>query len=372
MEVRDPLQTSPSCASAQDNDNLAIPSFPIETPCFVILEAAVLHNLQKTAEAAGGIQRLMPHIKTHRAQWLVELLVRKGVKAFKAATPAEMQMAAAGGAQHLVWAYPTVNPAAISRVADVARRHPNVQFEALVDSQRGFAAWRDELGWQPASNVKLRLDLDPGLGRTGVPLNHEALELAHAMMVVGLFSGWHCYDGHIKGANRSERVKEIESLIEEVRCLLSQARREGLPVDLIAGGSYSFDVWPADVAQWVAPGSWTYSSAQHQADLPDFGWRVGAYVLATVLSTRQGTATLDAGTKAISPDIPLKERFQGPGPIRMMKEEHVVIETDELDIGQQAALVPRHTCTAAYLYNRALVQCVDGSWEFRDQLGAQR
>lgn len=372
MEIRDPLQTPPPCSRAQYRDDLALPSFPIETPCFVILETAVLHNLEKTAKAAGGIRRLMPHIKTHRAQWLVELLIREGVTAFKAATPAEMQMAAAGGAQHLVWAYPTVNTAAISRVADIARRHPNVQFDALVDSKRGFGAWRDELERQPASNIKLRVDLDPGLGRTGVPLNREALELAHAMMVEGLFSGWHCYDGHIKGANRPERVKDIERLIEEVRSLLSQARRKGLPAGLIAGGSYSFDVWPADVAQWVAPGSWTYSSAQHQADLSNLGWRVGAYVLATVLSTRQGTATLDAGTKAISPDIPLKERFQGPGPIRMMKEEHVVIETDELDIGQQVALVPRHTCTAAYLYNRALVQCVDGSWEFRGQLGAER
>ncbi len=72
--------------------------------------------------------------------------------------------------------------------------------------------------------------------------------------------------------------------------------------DLIAAGSYSFDIWPDTVARWVSPGSWTYSSAQHDVDLADLGWRIGGYVLATELSVRGGTATLDA------------DRFRGPVP----------------------------------------------------------
>lgn len=42
--------------------------------------------------------------------------------------------------------------------------------------------------------------------------------------------------------------------------------------DLIAGGSYSFDLWPDDVARWVSPGSWVFSSSRHHADLPEFEW----------------------------------------------------------------------------------------------------
>jgi 3-hydroxy-D-aspartate aldolase len=102
------------------------------------------------------------------------------------------------------------------------------------------------------------------------------------------------------------------------------------------------------------------------------GLGVGGYEFATVLSVRSGTAKLDAGSKAISPDIPLTDRFRGPGPIRLMKEEHLVIASDRLSVGQQVTLIPRHGCTAAYLYSRALVRLRDGHWEYRPQLGAFR
>ncbi len=42
-----------------------------------------------------------------------------------------------------------------------------------------------------------------------------------------------------------------------------------------------------------------------------------------------------------------------------MKEEHTVITTDRLKVGQQVPLIPRYGCTAAYLYDRSLVRdCV--------------
>ena len=83
--------------------SLPLPDFAVETPCFVVLEDAVLHNLRETARHAGGVHRLMPHIKTHRAPWLIELMLKEGVRAFKAATPAEVEIAAAAGADYIVW-----------------------------------------------------------------------------------------------------------------------------------------------------------------------------------------------------------------------------------------------------------------------------
>jgi hypothetical protein len=35
-------------------------------------------------------------------------------------------------------------------------------------------------------------------------------------------------------------------------------------------------------------------------------------------------------------------------------------------------LLPRHACTTAYLYDKALVLGRDEKWEFRDQLGSRR
>jgi len=349
--------------------DLPIPPLAMETPCFVILEDAVMHNLVRTAQAAGGMARLMPHIKTHRAPWLVAAMTARGVTSFKCATPAEIEMALSAGAPHVVWAYPTVNRAAIARVIRAAAAHPGALVCGLVDSQEGLAAWTAELAANPAANLRLRVDLDPGLGRTGIAIGPDAIALARAVQAAGAFAGWHVYDGHIHDADRAVRARRVAEIATRVRALLAAAR---LGRDVIAGGSYSFDLWPADLAARVSPGSFTYSSSEHATDLADLDWRIAGYVVATVISAHDGTATLDAGAKAISPDKPMTERFAGAGAIRFMNEEHVVVASDRLTVGERVALVPRHACTAAYLYERALVRGTDGGWAWRDQMGARR
>jgi D-serine deaminase-like pyridoxal phosphate-dependent protein len=199
-----------------------------------------------------------------------------------------------------------------------------------------------------------------------------AIELARAVQAAGAFAGWHVYDGHIHDADKATRARRVDEIAVRLRGLMAQARQAGLDGDVIAGGSYSFDLWPADLAARVSPGSFTYSSSEHAADLADLGWRIAGYVVATVISVRDGSATLDAGAKAISPDKPMTERFAGAGAIQFMNEEHVVVASDRLKVGERVALVPRHACTAAYLYARALVRGMDGGWEYREQMGAKR
>jgi D-serine deaminase-like pyridoxal phosphate-dependent protein len=149
-------------------------------------------------------------------------------------------------------------------------------------------------------------------------------------------------------------------------------RSEGIETDVVAGGSYTFDIWPADVAAHVSPGSWTYSSAQHDVELAHLGWQPAAFVLASVVSARSGTLTLDAGCKAIAPDKPLVDRFRWNGRVLLMNEEHTVVEGDNLSVGDRVLLIPQHACTTAYLYDSALVKTIDGRWERRPQMGSAR
>ncbi len=97
-----------------------LPPDSTATPSFIVFEERVRHNLRRTAEACGGIGRLMPHLKTHRAPWMVELLLSQGVRAFKAATVAEVEMAVSAGAPHVTWAYPTASSANIARFVSFA------------------------------------------------------------------------------------------------------------------------------------------------------------------------------------------------------------------------------------------------------------
>jgi 3-hydroxy-D-aspartate aldolase len=346
----------------------------IRTPCFTVYEQGVIDNLHATAKACGSIERLMPHVKTHRAGWIVELLLNEGVRAFKAATVAETAMVLAAGAPYVVWAYPSANAANIRTLIGEARAYPRASIGALVDSPAGLAAWRNELaaGKTSLPNLKLIVDLDPGMGRTGAPLTQAALDLARDVDALNCFGGWHVYDGHIQGRDAAARRERIGEVMRQVENLIDRGADAGLASELIAGGTYSFDVWPATLATYVGPGSWTYSSDQHDEDLPQFGWEPSAYVLATVIATKGHTATLDAGSKAISPDKPLSERFRWEGKILMMSEEHVVVENVGLAVGDRVLLMPRHACTTAYLYEKALVLGRDAEWSFRDQLGNRR
>jgi D-serine deaminase-like pyridoxal phosphate-dependent protein len=344
----------------------------IPTPCFVVLESAIVDNLAATAKACGGVHRLMPHVKTHRAEWVVRLLLDHGVRAFKTATVTEAQMVLAAGAPKLVWAYPTPNRAHIKAFIDAARHYPAASLGALVDSAEGIEAWRAMLGEAVPPNLKLIVDLDPGMGRTGTALAPSALALARQLHALGCFGGWHLYDGHIQDKSIAVRQERITQLAQQAASLIRAGAAEGLSAELIAGASYSFDLWPADLATYVAPGSFVYSSSQHDAELAHLGWQPGAFVLATVISRRGASATLDAGSKAISPDKPVAERFRWSDRILMMSEEHSVVADEALAPGDRVLLMPKHACTTAYLYEQALVRTLDGRWEVRPQLGGKR
>jgi D-serine deaminase-like pyridoxal phosphate-dependent protein len=342
----------------------------VATPCFVVMEDRVLHNLEVTAQACGGVERLMPHVKTHRAAWLVELLLANGVDAFKASTLAEVEMVLAAGATRVVWAFPTVNPQNIGRFIELAAAFPKAELTGLIDSRHGLDLWARLLDGASPS-IRLRVDLDPGMGRTGVTMDEAALELAREVARLGRLAGWHLYDGHIRG-EYDERKAEVQKLADTLEVLQSRLREDGIDVDVVGAGSYTFDLWPRSVMRHVSPGTWVYSNAQHLRELAHHNWEAAGFVLTTVVSTRNGTATLDAGSKAISPDKPLRQRFQGADEVVMMNEEHTVINSHTLDTGDRLLLVPEHTCTTAYLYSNALVRSLDGQWEYRDQLGNER
>ena len=359
-------------ANTRDHARLLrlLPNEPVATPCFVIAEDGIRHNLARTAEAAGGVERLMPHVKTHRAPWIIKLLTEAGVTAFKCATVAEAEMVLAAGAKAVTWSYPTVNPAHIQRFVALARRHPDAEITGMLDSERGLAVWRAELRDAPP-NVRLRIDLDPGLGRTGVAMDEQALKLARAVHAMRRLSGWHVYDGHVKGTP-DERRAQVEAEAEQVAALQRALQADGIATDVVAGGSYTFNHWPHEVARFVSPGSWTYSSVQHDIELAEFGWKPAAFVLATVISIHEGTATLDAGAKAISPDQPMGVLFRWDGCIVLMNEEHTIVEAHDLTVGDRVFLMPQHACTTAYLYDRALVRTSEGHWQEREQLGSVR
>jgi len=354
------------------SEDLPRPQSAIETPAFIILEDAVRHNIKKTIATAGGAQRLMPHVKTHRSHWVTKALTLAGINSFKAATPAEIEMALEAGASRVMWAYPTSNQRLINRVVTAALNHADAVVIAAVNERAACQLWISEISKHSASNVRLAIDLESGVGRTGVPMGPLAASMAAYVHEKDLLYGWHIYDGHIQDRDRQIRTDRVARLAEQFLEFVTPLKSQGVAQSLIAGSSWSYDLWRPDVANQVSPGSFIYSSSQHHEGLPEHDWALGAYVLSSVVSRRRDTVTLDAGSKSISPDKPLKERFIGGGPIISMMEEHTIVRSETLQVGDCVALVPGHTCTTAYLFDKALVQTSNGTWESRTQLGSKR
>ncbi len=112
------------------------------------------------------------------------------------ATPAEAEIAAKNGAKEVFWAYPSMNTPSIDRVIELAGMFPGVRIVGLVDSSAGISLWQDRLKAKGLSKeaLSLRIDLDPGMGRTGLPMDDTAVAAARQLVAAGLFGGWHIYD----------------------------------------------------------------------------------------------------------------------------------------------------------------------------------
>ena len=102
------------------------------SPALLVYPAVVRANLRRAVAAAGGAERLRPHVKTHKTRDIAAIELEMGIRKHKCATLAEAEMLAEAGAPDVLIAYPLVGPNA-GRLARLAARHSRTRFGALVD-----------------------------------------------------------------------------------------------------------------------------------------------------------------------------------------------------------------------------------------------
>ena len=347
-------------------------AWAIPSPSLVIFLERVERNLQRMLEIAGGPARLRPHVKTHKLAPLIERQVALGITKFKAATIAEAEMCAAAGAKDVLLAYPPAGPTA-SRLCELVARFANTRFGIVADSA---VAIRGLSVAARAAEVELNvfLDLDVGMGRTGVMPGPPAFELYRLLATTPALrpAGLHAYDGHIHMADAGERRTQSESAFAPVLALRRELESAGLAVPaLIAGGTPTFPFHAAHSDRECSPGTtvlWDTGYAEKFADLP---FEIAAVVLARVVSKPAANRVcLDLGHKAVAAENPLAARvriLELPDAVPVMhSEEHLVIETaaaKKTVIGATLHALPRHICPTVALYSEALIVKEDGSTE---------
>lgn len=335
----------------------------IPSPALLVYPDRIAENLRRMAAAAGGPERLRPHVKTHKMPEVIRLCLAQGVRKFKAATIAEAEMTAAAGAADVLLAYPVVGPAA-GRLVELVRRFPRTRFRAVVDSDVGI----DDLARAAAAagvTIDTLLDLNVGMDRTGVAPGPEAVRLARRIAgSPGLAcGGLHAYDGHLTDADHARLVAKVEAAFAPVWRLRDDLVAAGIPVPLIvAAGTPTAPILAARGDVETGAGTTVLWDFGQPAISPDLDFLNAAVLLARVVShPAPGRLCLDLGHKAVASEMPHpRVRIFGledatfPG----HSEEHLVVETPraaEFPVGTVVYALPRHVCPTVALHEEAVV-----------------
>jgi D-serine deaminase-like pyridoxal phosphate-dependent protein len=337
------------------------------TPALVFHPELIRANIAAVAAAAGGPDRLRPHVKTHKTTEIVKMQLAAGVTKHKCATIAEAEMLAAAGAPDVLIAYPLVGPN-VGRLGVLKREFPATRFSSLIDHADTAKMLSD--GMTAARlTADFVLDLDVGMHRTGIALEKAADLYAFAAKLPHLVpAGLQAYDGQNNQEPRAEREAAVRQFIGRVIELRSGLERRGLPVPHVTcGGTPTFPVYATlrEVPGLeCSPGTYVLHDAGYGSKYPDVaGVTPAAVFLTRVVSRPTATrVTLDLGNKAVAADPPLPKRVKlldfPPHEVVGQHEEHLIVETQEAEQYRPGDIVyalPGHVCPSVALHKDVLV-----------------
>lgn len=342
----------------------------VRSPSLWFDERAIAHNIDAMVMRVGDPARWRPHIKTHKSMEVVQLCLAKGVRHFKCATLAELSVVARAVALadvdvDVCCAYPFYAEQwrdALAMQRDVGRN----RISWLVDSPAHF----EHLTAGPENHVaglKLALDVDTGMGRSG-----STPEQWERFLSASPPSSWtgpheigmlHGYEGHLsweQGAQADLGYAELLALHERVSGL-------GFDPEVLTSGTHSYGhalahqgLCDLGLKAKVSPGTIVLNDLHSARAAQDLGLHFGAFVASRVIHASPGRITLDAGSKAIAPDVQRDLAYIVGEPqwrTQMQHEEHLVMVAKDasrrFEPGELIWLIPAHVCTTVNLYRHA-------------------
>jgi D-threonine aldolase len=335
----------------------------IDSPCIVIFKDRVLENIGTLKQSIDNVDRLRPHIKTHKSPEVSAMMIREGITRFKCATIAEAEMLATCGAVDVLLAYQPVGPK-VERMLELVVNFPSTGFSCLIDNLHSAKEIASAFHAGNAT-ANVFIDLNVGMNRTGIAPS-EAYDLwIKSSQLSGIkLLGLHAYDGHIRDEDftvrktrSDEAFKSVEDLAQKIKAI------SGTEPIIIAGGSPTFPVHAQRNVVECSPGTFIYWDKGYETILPEQHYLHAAVVVTRVISKPSpGVITTDLGHKSIASENPLTQRisFLNADDLEPIghSEEHLVLKTKDSStykIGDILYGVPYHVCPTVALYERVAV-----------------
>jgi D-serine deaminase-like pyridoxal phosphate-dependent protein len=342
----------------------------LPSPALLVYPEKIRQNTALALNMAGSPDRLWPHVKTHKTEQIVAIQREAGIRKFKCATVAEAEMLARCGVQEILLAYQPVGPN-VARLVRLCGRFPGISLKLIVDDARVAAALAEAFAGA-GREVEVLLDIDPGMGRTGVPPNEAAaelyLELSRLKGIVP--GGLHCFDGHNNQEDPGERLAAARECLAALDRLQERVEQRGGKVPRrVLGGTSTFPCYAKMENTELSPGTCFLQDWNNLRRYKDMAFQPAALLFTRVVSKpSSGRVTVDAGSKAIATDPPDERGIvfsaEGFRPL-FQSEEHWVFEAREAGrfrVGDGLYILPTHICPTFALHQSVRVVDASGSW----------
>lgn len=351
----------------------------LDSPALVVFPERIKHNIQLVIDMIGDVNRLRPHIKTHKSAEVARLMMQAGIKKFKCATIAEAEMLAQCNTSparmtqsdgDVLLAYQPLGPK-LKRFISLIQKYPGTKFSCLTDN---IAAADEQSAAFEKTNlsVPVYFDLNVGMNRTGISPDEKAIELyKHCSVLKGItVTGLHAYDGHIRDVDFEIKKQKCDEAFALVKKLNEELK---LPVT-IAGGSPTFSVHCKRENTECSPGTFVYWDKGYTDLCPEQKFLPAAVLVTRVISLPTSSRLcFDLGHKSVAAENEISKRVFFPAAPGLkavsQSEEHLVVEAGEghtYKTGDVFYGLPYHICPTVALYERVYTiegNNVKGEWK---------
>lgn len=344
------------------------------SPCLIYYEDGIRKNIEKAIQIAGSVERLWPHVKSHKSIEMVKLQLEYGICKFKTATIAEAEMAAMAGAKQVILAYPLIGPN-MARFVHLSKAYPDTIFYGVEDDL-GQLEKLSEVCKELDFEMPVLIDVNMGMNRTGAAIKDldQMYRAAAKFSGIRMF-GFHCYDGNHNDREFSVRNQKVLETDRQVEKVISRLKADGFSCEIVvAGGTPSFPCHARNTNWYLSPGTAFINDAGYYMNLPDIPCVPAAAVMTRVIShPAPGVFTTDLGYKGIAADPAVQRGYivglEDAVPI-IHSEEHWAFKLENPDrvpeIGECLYVIPTHICPTSALYPQ--IQVAEGgkitkTWE---------
>jgi len=282
----------------------------LATPALVLDRTVFQRNIAAMQAHCDRVGlKLRPHAKTHKSVSIARAQIEAGALGVCCAKLGEAEALAEGGIDGILVTSPVVTPRAFERLARLNEKLAD--FMIVADSAvcvDGYA----QAGAASGKRLKVLVDVDVGLHRTGILPGEPALGLAKRIAASPhlQFVGLQAYAGQLQHIAEFEerRTQSLAALkiLGETRDLIV---KNGIPCPIVSGGgtgTFNID-GEARVFTELQAGSYIFMDKQYGevriANAAPLPFETSLFVQTTVISANMpGLATTDAGFKAFATD----------------------------------------------------------------------